>query len=109
MIWILTLLLWLTPALSHAAYTLIQWDWDQGSGPAIDGFKVKCGQASGAYTITTTVANPAARSVSIYTATNGRGPWFCTVVAYVGAEESSNASEASFVLPVPPAVLFPGF
>lgn len=102
------LLLWV-PTSAQAAYTLIQWSWSQGSGPAIDGFKVKCGRASGVYTIFITVADPTARSLSVYTATNGRGEWFCTVIAYNSTAESVDGNEINFVLPPPPPLLFPGF
>lgn len=92
---------------AQAAYTLIEWDWSQGSGVAIEGFKVKCGRTSGSYTVTTTITDTTARSYDLYTVTNGKGQWYCTVVAYTGSTESSAASEASFVLPVPPFLLSP--
>ena len=92
------LLLWAAP--SHAAYTLVQWDWSQGSGGSIDGFHVKCGRSPGVYTVTTTVTDTAARSVSIYTATNNeRGQWYCTVDAYSTSNGvSANGNEVNFVL-----------
>lgn len=93
---------------ANAAYTLINWGWSQGSGATITGFKVKCGRSSGSYTLTTIVSDPAARSLNVYTATNGRGQWFCTVSAFNATSESTNGNEVQFVLPAPPMVIFPG-
>lgn len=98
--WLLLTLCLLLPSPAWASYTLILWDWSQGAGGSIDGFHVKCGQASGNYTVTITVNDPAARSVSIYTATNNqRGQWFCTVDAFSAANGTSgNGNEVQFVL-----------
>lgn len=94
-----------TPA--YAAYSVIEWDWTQGSGAAIDGFKVKCGRTSGSYSVTTTIADNSIRSYDIYTVVGGRGQWFCTVVSYTSTNESAPATETIFVLPVPPMILSP--
>lgn len=99
--WLLVALLLLVPIRADAAYTLILWDWSQGSGGSIDGFYVKCGRSTGSYTVTITVTDTSARSVSIYTATNNeRGQWYCTVEAFsVTNGESGDGNEVNFVLP----------
>jgi hypothetical protein len=99
--WGLVLLLCLLPASVEASYTQVLWDWTQGSGGSLTGFLVKCGRVSDTYTVTITVTDPAARSVSIYTATNNeRGQWYCTVSAYhTTGGESVDGNEVTFVLP----------
>lgn len=99
--WALLALLLMFPIPAHAAYTLVLWDWTQGSGGAISGFHVKCGRSSGSYTVTVTVTDTSARSVSIYTATNNeRGQWYCTVDAFHTTNgTSANGNEVTFVLP----------
>ena len=99
------LLFWAPSA--QAAYSTIVWDWDQGSGPAITGFIIKCGRTSGSYSLTVTVPNSAARSYDLYSVTNGKGQWYCTVSAYTASDESANGNETNFVLPIPPMILTP--
>jgi len=98
-------LVWAGPV--QAAYTLIEWDWSQGSGGTIEGFKIKCGRSTGSYSIITTVTNTAARSYDLYSVTDGKGLWYCTVSAYNGPDETTAATEAIFTLPVPPMILTP--
>ena len=83
------------------AYTLISWSWTQGSGGPVSGFHVKCGRSAGSYTLSLDITDPAARSASVYTATNNeRGQWFCTVDAYhITNGTSGNGNEVQFVLP----------
>jgi len=106
--WLLACILLLLPSLADASYTLITWSWTQGAGSAATEFRVKCGRSTGNYTRTTIVSNPADRSLSIYTATNGKGRWFCTVSAANATDESANGNEVQFVLPAPPMVIMPG-
>lgn len=95
------------PLSADAAYTLISWSWSQGGGSATDGFKVKCGRSSGSYIVNITVSDPAARNLSVYSATAGKGKWYCTVSAFNASGESSNGNEIQFVLPAPPILIMP--
>lgn len=99
--WLLGLLFLIYPTMSEAAYTSVLWDWSIGSGGEVSGFHVKCGRSATNYTITLTVNDPSARSVSIYAATNNqRGQWYCTVDAFHATNgTSNNGNEVNFVLP----------
>lgn len=99
--WLIGVILLLLPVPAQAAYTSVLWDWSIGSGGDVSGFHVKCGRSTASYTVTITVNDPDARSVSIYTATNNeRGQWYCTVDAFHSTNGTSgNGNEVNFVLP----------
>jgi hypothetical protein len=63
---------------------MLTWTWTENPGSVTNGWRMKCGQTSGTYTVITDVADPAARSMSAKTATGGGayGVWFCVVVPY---------------------------
>jgi len=60
------------------------WNWSQGMTP-LDGmvkeFRVKCGAASGQYTIVKAFADPAVRSVLASDVLTQVGQYFCVVTA----------------------------
>ena len=63
---------------------VLTWTWQENPGSVTNGWRMKCGQTSGTYTVITDVADPAARSMSVKQATGGGtyGTWFCIVVPY---------------------------
>ena len=74
----------------------IDWDWAQGGGGVVTEFRVKVGPASGNYTRTTVVQNPAARSLDALTAIGVSGTWWAIVTAANADGESSPSNEISF-------------
>jgi hypothetical protein len=82
------------------AYSQIQWTWTIGTGGSVTGFFVKCGHSSGNYSVITTVNDPNARTLSVYTGTNAqRGVWFATVEAFNLSGSSGDGPEITFTLP----------
>jgi hypothetical protein len=78
---------------------VISWTWTQGAPPN-DGlptaFIMKCGPTSKNYTKLTTIADPAARSVSLRSVIGGSGNWFCAVVPTNQLGDGPLSSEISF-------------
>lgn len=74
----------------------LSWQWSQGpAGPASE-FRVKCGAASGAYTKTTVLVDPAARTAPVLSVIAGPGKWFCAVSAANPYGESGSSNEVTF-------------
>lgn len=74
----------------------LAWSWAQGTGGAVAEFRVKCGPATGTYTSTTVIADPAARSVPIQQVVSGPGAYFCAVTAANQFGESGPSNEVPF-------------
>lgn len=81
----------------------LAWTWTQGTGGAVAEFRVKCGPTSAAYTKTTALADPAARSVAVSAAIAGPGNWFCVVTAANQFGESGPSNEVPFAAGNAPA------
>jgi hypothetical protein len=74
----------------------LQWDWLQGTGGVVETFRMKCGSATGAYSIITVISDPAARSVPVRNVISGVGTYFCAVSAANQFGESANSNEVTF-------------
>lgn len=74
----------------------LQWDWTQGTGGAVDEFRMYCGPQAGQYTKTTVLTNPAARTLAVKDAITGSGNWFCAVSAANRYGESVKSNEVPF-------------
>jgi len=83
----------ITVNIKKAALT---WEWEQGTGGPADGFRVKCGSASGQYT-KLTVVTADTRRVPILAVIDGLGTWFCVVESFneFGPSETTT-NEVSF-------------
>lgn len=73
----------------------LAWTWTQGTGGAVEEFRVKCGPSSGTHT-TTHLAPPAARSVPVLTVVPAPGVYFCVVTAANQFGESAPTNEVAF-------------
>src|SRR5262249_51132206 len=84
----------------------LTWTWTKGA-PANDGdateFRVKCGAASGQYTITKVLADPAARSVAVSAVVTQVGQYYCAVSAANQFGESGLSNEVFFLAGKMPA------
>ena len=82
------ILLWCTPILAQTTIAVdinkakLTWQWAQGTGSAADGYNVKCGPTSGAYTKVTIVTPSTAKEVPVLSAITGPGVYFCAVSAF---------------------------
>lgn len=74
----------------------LQWDWTQGTGGAVDGFRCHCGPATGSYNTITDINDPAARSVPVGSIIPGPGTWFCALLAFNMFGQSDFSNEVSF-------------
>lgn len=81
----------------------LKWDWAQGTGGPVDEFLVKCGSAPSTYSRTTSLLNPAARTLAVRTAITGSGLWYCAVSARNKYGESANSNEVFFDAGVVPS------
>lgn len=81
------------------------WTWAQGTGNPATEFRVKCGIASGTYTLSKAVPVPASPqaeySQTVKGAVPGAGIYFCVVTAAnpslpVGFQESAPSNEVAF-------------
>ena len=100
-------LLWALPAAAQTSIDLnaanFYWDWTQGAGGPVEQFKIKCGPATGSYTMTTLVAQPTARSFPVKNAIAGAGSYYCVVTAANSTGESPPSGEVFFVAGVTPS------
>jgi len=74
----------------------LSWEWAQGDGGVAESFHIKCGAATGSYTILVAVADPALRIYPLSAVVTSPGRYFCTVSALNQFAESANANEVSF-------------
>jgi len=99
---LIALLFLATPAQAQTVLSVditkarLSWSWVQGVGGAVAEFRVKCGGTTGAYTKTTVLNDPAARSLAILAAITGPGKWFCAVAAANQFGESALSNEVPF-------------
>ena len=83
----------------------LTWQWAQGTGSAADGYNVKCGPTSGAYTKVTIVTPSTAKEVPVLSAITGPGTYFCAVSAFNIFGDSAVSNEVTFnagSAPLPP-------
>ena len=90
----------------------LSWQWTQGTGGPVTEFRVKCGTASGIYTlpVVKVVATliPPPLSLPVKSAIPGPGTYFCVVTAANQFGESGPSNELPFaagVVPVGPSNL----
>ena len=91
--------------LDRAALT---WNYTQGTGGAVEEFRMHCGPSTGNYDTMLAIADPAARSVPVRDVVSGRGRYFCAVSAANIAGESAVSNEVFFdaeTIPVAPTNL----
>ena len=74
------------------------WSWTQGTGGPADGFRMKCGAASGTYTLVSPPASGggAARTMPLSGVVTAPGTYFCAVAAFNLFGESAVSNEVNF-------------
>ncbi len=84
------------------------WDWAKGQGGDVERFNVKCGVASGQYTMISGLTCPECREVLVSSVVSGPGEFFCVVSAENRFGESGVSNEVHFeagLVPLAPANL----
>ena len=74
----------------------LSWTWTQNGGSAVTEFHAKCGAATGVYSKTTILSDPATRAHPIQDLIAGPGEWFCVVTAANAFGESGPSNEIHF-------------
>lgn len=73
-----------------------RWTWAQGPGGAVDKFTVRCGPATGSYTLLKDVVDPAARQMPMSQIITAEGTYFCILQAANAGGASGPSPEVSF-------------
>lgn len=81
----------------------LAWAWTKGTGGDASGFKVKCGGATGAYTLTKQIDDPAVRTILVSQVVASPGTYFCAVFAFNSFGDSGASGEVNFDAGLVPA------
>ena len=79
--------------LTKAKFT---WTFFQGTGGAVASFHVKCGAATGLYTITKAITDPTLRTLPVNQVVTAVGTYFCAITAANQYGESAPSAEVNF-------------
>jgi len=86
----------------------LTWTWAQGTGGAVDEFRMYCGATPGVYDPAFVISDITTRSVLVLDILSGPGTYFCAVSAADAFGESRLSNEVTFDagnIPLPPTDL----